>query len=421
MKTLVNKSKEIIAISLLLFIVLITNKINAEVPAGGNNNLLGYVYYQNEIPTAVASSVVSIYNTQGLQVATTTSNQEGYYSFTALPDGTYTLIVQPSIPWGGANATDAHLILQHFVQTSILEGLKVQAADAFKGGSVNAKDALAVARRFVGLDNFFSQGDFVTENMTVTLNGNVNMIHNIQILATGDVNASYDFNSAGKKEPTVFYATEGTLNARQNQVFELPLKIQEPVDIRAISLILNYEENKFKIEDVIPASKNGYFSWHAENGVVRITWFDTDAYALNPENILFTFKVKALSANHTSSVFEAEPETEFAGLSGSLINGASVSNPEVQVKPGFGESEILTIYPNPVKSDCKISIISEKDQPASIKVINLLGEVKYEKKFDLQKGVNAFQLELDGFAKGIYLVDIQSGENKIASKKITRN
>lgn len=420
MKTLVNNSKEIIAISLLLFIVLITNKINAEVPAGGNNNLLGYVYYQNEIPTAVPSSVVSIYNAQGLQVATTTSNQEGYYSFTALPDGTYTLTVQPSIPWGGANATDAHLILQHFVQSSILDGLKVQAADAFKGGTVNAKDALAVARRFVGLDNSFSQGDFVKENMTVSLNGNVNMIHNIQILATGDVNASYDFSGLLKKEAGVVMQASPEVSMQNGISSELALATTQSFTAGAISLVFEYPHDQILIESVSPVTDQGFFTWHAENGSLRMAWFNASPVLFESGTEFFRIRVNPIGKGSISNVLTPAVETEFSGTTDALGTPLTLSFPKIRIiKPLLSES--LSLYPNPIKTYCNVSFTTERTGPALLKVRNLLGEILFEQSLELNPGANQFTIPTEDFPKGIYLVDIQQGAQKLATRKLTKS
>ena len=70
----------------------------------------------------------------------------------------------------------------------------------------------------------------------------------------------------------------------------------------------------------------------------------------------------------------------------------------------------VAIYPNPV-SDHQLNIdiaLSEGDSKATIQITNLLGQVIYRKAERLTNGLNQFSFETKDWAKGYYLVSIQS-------------
>lgn len=420
------KTNAIFSVKSILFLLvsglfLTSTPLKAEVPNGNNNSLNGTIYYKNPVPVGIPGSTLSLLNASGQILATTLTNTEGQYSFSGLADGTYTLRVQPSIPWGGVNATDAYLILQHFVQITMLDGLYVVAADVFKGGTVNSKDALAAARRFVGLDQSFSQGDFVNDlSGPITLSGGQVLQKDIRLLSIGDVNASYDFSGLLRTQPGAELRSDSEISMVQGARTEISLLSKEAIRVSAISLSFEYPSEQFEIESVRPASETGLFTWKAENGIVRMAWFNTEAVGFVAGAPLVHFQIKALGKGLINTPFVATPETEIAGSSGEALPAPALLFPKIRMEKN-SPLESLSIYPNPVKTTCEISYISAVEGSATLKISNLLGETLLQKPVELIPGTNQFRIQTDDFPKGLYLVDIQYQGQKLASRKLTKN
>ncbi|WP_020529929.1 CBM35 domain-containing protein [Flexithrix dorotheae] len=99
------------------------------------------------------------------------------------------------------------------------------------------------------------------------------------------------------------------------------------------------------------------------------------------------------------------------------IRKASLVLPE-SVEPAT-ESEI-SMYPNPVKSTLTLLLKNEWNGKVGIRVLNLVGqEVKI---FEMEKSQKAsrYQLDLKGLQNGIYIVELNMGENRIINRVIVQ-
>ncbi len=157
--------------------------------AEGLVDLQGQVVYDNALLTPLEGTVATLLYS-GNVVATDTSDGNGQCSFLSLAPGTYQLQIQSQANWGGVNATDALLILKHFVGLEMLEGIRLQAADLNGDHFINAIDALAAVQRFSGIIGSFVSGDWVFETFLLDVTaGNGTFL--VRGLCTGDVNGSH--------------------------------------------------------------------------------------------------------------------------------------------------------------------------------------------------------------------------------------
>ena len=89
--------------------------------------------------------------------------------------------------------------------------------------------------------------------------------------------------------------------------------------------------------------------------------------------------------------------------------------PYTRIKQEHAFSKIY-LSPNPTSG--KISVFLPGNSEASIKIINLLGQVVLESQIEpVQRKIN---LELTGNPEGIYFVEIKSGEQECIKKIILR-
>jgi hypothetical protein len=153
-------------------------------------DISGVVSYANTPATLLSNVTVKL--VQGTNVIDSTiTTSAGYYSFSNVPGGTYSIVCSTSKPWGGVNSTDGLMITHHFVGLTVLSGINLKAGDVNNSSTVNAVDAQLCAKRFVGIINSFDAGNWAFEQPSLTISTTLNQTVNIKALCFGDVNGSF--------------------------------------------------------------------------------------------------------------------------------------------------------------------------------------------------------------------------------------
>ncbi|MHC1707397.1 MAG: CARDB domain-containing protein [Bacteroidales bacterium] len=158
------------------------------IPLG--NILSGVVSYDNAAGTPMPGVSIQLKNSLGDVIGTTTTNLNGVYSFNGVPDGQVSIHATTSIPWAGVNADDALAAMRHFVGMAYLTGLRQLAANVDGNSFINAMDALTITRRFVSLISTFPSGDWLFQVPAIIVSGNTSYTQNIKGICYGDVNGS---------------------------------------------------------------------------------------------------------------------------------------------------------------------------------------------------------------------------------------
>ncbi len=153
-------------------------------------SLLANIHYQNTGQYPLQNATIVLFN-NWIPVYTVYSGLTGDFSITNIQPGVYTMAIYCQEPWGGANALDGLMILQHFTGMITLSGLAAKAADLNADGAVNSLDALMVLQRFVGTISAFPGGDWQFEPEFLTIPASVPVTLSINALCTGDVNGSH--------------------------------------------------------------------------------------------------------------------------------------------------------------------------------------------------------------------------------------
>lgn len=150
----------------------------------------GHVYYGISGNIALQNTSVELWNA-GQIVQSTQTGTDGSFSFSQVPDGTYTIKVTSTTNWGGGNAVDALLAMKHFVSMDPLTGLRLATSDVDGSGFTNSADALAIMKRFVSMQNSFPAGDWTFEEPVITVSSGNPSILVIRGLCKGDIDGSY--------------------------------------------------------------------------------------------------------------------------------------------------------------------------------------------------------------------------------------
>jgi len=378
--------------------------------------LSGVVKYNNQYN--VALNGVHIALKQGSStIATDITSTEivggiptpGYYSFTGLIPGTYTLDVTYSGTWGGVNATDALVIEQHDAGQLTLQYLYLTAGDVDAIPPVNSIDALWVKMRTVAMVNYFPAGDWVfgttTSGSLPAINLTATQTFNFVGLCTGDVNGSY-IPSGTKEASFISFMDDGIRYVKPGETFTYDIVADKNAEVGAMTLFMNYDENLVEVENV--SSALGEVQSKIDGNNIGVAWS-----SINPANVDATTPVITLTMKAKGTI--EEPKQVFTVNGGSeFANGKAIRLDNLNLKMAklatATHSFSLNNYPNPFNSSTKIVYTLPEKAHVTLIITNLYGEVlRTVVNGDVSAGahevtVNASDLNL---STGVYLYKIE--------------
>jgi hypothetical protein len=80
----------------------------------------------------------------------------------------------------------------------------------------------------------------------------------------------------------------------------------------------------------------------------------------------------------------------------------------------------FTVFPNPAKDIINVKFSSLEESHYSISVTNVQGKVVLSKDGNAAPGINTLALNLNNLLKGIYVIQVQVGEQKSITQKIIK-
>lgn len=379
--------------------------------------LSGVVKYNNQYNVALNGVHIELKQGGSVIQDATTSTQivggiptPGYYSFTNLVPGTYTLNVTPyGGTWGGVNATDALVIEQHDAGLLTLLNLYLTAGDVNADTYVNSIDALWVKMRTVGMVNYFDAGNWVfgttTSGSLPAINLTTTQTFNFVGLCTGDVNGS--FIPSGTKEASfISFMDDGIRYVKPGETFTYDVVADKNAEVGAMTLFMNYDENLVEVEKV--SSVLGEVQSKIEGNNIGVAWS-----SVNPANVDATTPVLTLTMKAKGTI--EEPKQVFTVNGGSeFANGNAIRLDNLNLKMAklatATHSFSLNNYPNPFNNSTNIVYTLPEKAHVTLVITNLYGEVlRTVVNGDVSAGahqvtVNASDLNL---STGVYLYKIE--------------
>lgn len=357
-------------------------------------SITGQLNYATPASFPLGGANLGLFGPSGF-LKSTTSNMLGAYGFDNILDGTYGIHPSTTLPWQGVNATDALLVLKHFIGMQVLNGIHAEAADVNADGAVNAADAMFVLKRFVGLSNSFQAGDWLFENPAIVVNGN-DVIHNIKGICVGDVDASYGV----KKSGGVATSGEG-LPMTPGMLVKIPIRSSEHLSISALSLEMTWP-------DVLQISHiegpEGLLEFSQQDEILKMGWVSLRPTMLDAGDVvcyihayLGTTKEDAIMLSTGVQNIEAADEM------GGIIKDAGFIFPEL-----IPISHNLPLWPNPADRIVSLTIPADA-QLAEIKILDMTGRLVHTAK-PLTIG-NEYALDLNNIEPGVYLITLFDGKS----------
>lgn len=382
----------------------------------------GKVLYASTVPQGVKNVIVTL-NPGGFS---TTTDNSGSFNFMNVPNGSYTMTATTANPWmnNEINSTDALWIAQYYVGLRTFSDIQNLSADVSLQGGVNNTDALLIVRRWAGLTSSFTSSDWVFTYPAVTVaDSNINL--NINSLMSGDVNASSNM-SAILKQSFITFEQKALLKIKQNEEFDIPVTINQNVNLGAMNLSFNYPSELASFDGITSTIEN--IITNGKNGNVKIAWVDISGgknpYSLKSGSNILVLRFKPTSAFKPDSRFSLQFDQslcEFASVDGNILPSVQLQLPSVSLA-GPSEFSLLQNYPNPFNPSTTIKYVLASESSVTLKIFNSLGQSVHEFNEGTKKEGNYdINFNAAGLASGIYMFAISAqstdGKNNFTAVK----
>ncbi len=373
---------------------------NGFIYAGGCTQVNGTITYDNNLPSPISNTVVNLSS-----VYSAVSGNSGNFSFAGVQNGLYQLGATITKAAGGINATDALKVLNHFVNTAPLTGMKLLAADVDGTGFINSSDGLMIVKRFVGLINTFPVGNWLVSQQQVNATGSATITANLKALCYGDLDGS--FVPAIKESPAVELKSNGQFIKHDRNSFSLPLIFSQPATVGAVSLILMLDEGFVLTSVDCPFLGNLVFNQTGNE--IRIAW-----YSLNAMNSVQGEKMMTLNFKYTGS----EELSSISEFKLSVIGESNVANPHSEMIENFSleypsqfstSAADITVSPNPAVNNCRITFEVPANSEYSLSLYNSQGQEIISFTYPgPAESIQSKVLNLSGLEAGLYMAVIES-------------
>ena len=153
---------------------------------GTSNAVSGTVTYDNAASSVLAGCTVNLMSGSTV-LFTTTTDANGDYEFTAVPDGSYTIEVASANSWGGVTILDVVIARKYAATLQTLSPFKEFVGDVTEDGMLNILDALMIQRRIATLSTpTWTAPNWVFEATAITVAG-ANVTADIKGSVSGDL------------------------------------------------------------------------------------------------------------------------------------------------------------------------------------------------------------------------------------------
>jgi hypothetical protein len=368
----------------------------------GQNQVTGTFKYNNTPQTPMTNSTVECRDANNVVLMTAQTDATGAYSMSGMTNGTYTVTGVTSKPWGGVNSVDALGIARSFTGAAPLVGLRVKAADVNGSNTINSLDALTTSRRFSGSIATFTVGNWAYEAVPTTVAGGVTT-RNIMALAYGDVNGSYQPNTALRLDPRIVAFNQGYMTASDLTI--LPVRIDRSLSLGALSVVVELPAG-VRAEAVRSALIKGDFDFHQNGNELRISWFSVDGVELSENDLLFSMELSGVSSLNAADLHFGEL-SEAASPLAEVYPLVGLRMPRVS-----GAGQEVSLYPNPARDLSQVRVRLNSTADVAVRVLDARGRQVADFTRRMDAGYQVLDLVTEDWSEGQYRVEISVLEGK---------
>jgi hypothetical protein len=373
--------------------------------------------------TALGGETVVLFDDSGNQLATTTTNSNGEFSFTGQdPNMSYEIEANISSSPAELSIADAQRIVDHRVTTPAFANASFQEeiADVNDQGGVTSLDALEVALFVVQSKTSWQNVPNWFTPMT-TVNAGTSSETGVQVTAAeyGDANLSggssagpiaSNFEATASSESAS--ATAKSTTVKQGETFEVPVRLDGEATLGAYEFALGFDTEKASFEGA--AVSTGKVLTHTTDGTVRIGWLDQTGRTpmeLSSGDRLVTLRFKASKQVDRGTGFGLDfQDGEAVSASGTSLGKVGISVPSFTLGEERPDSFALKgNYPNPTSGMTQLKMDLPKATMVTVSVYNALGQRVQRLEQDLTAGSGqTLQLNSTDLPSGQYFYRIKA-------------
>jgi len=377
---------------------------------GSSGPLRGVLRYLNTAQSPVVG--VNVWLTRTLSpgiidtVGSVLTQSNGAFDFGMVPSGALTLSASCSLPWGGANATDALMVARHAAGQSPLSGIRLSAADVNASQTVNATDALQIALRYTGTGlSSFGAGDWKLPVIPLSsAPGDTFASLSLQALCMGDVNGSHT------PLPVVPPPSGGPLAERGTVIASADGSVRWPVFLEGVSGRVGAASLDFwlprgaEVRSVTMACRvpGDTVLWSVEGRRLRVAWYGIGG--CDPVDSLPWLWLTTVGGD--GGLLVLHDATELSDPQARVMTGWRLLAP---VAKGSNLPTIL-LYPNPTRDlfTLEISGVAER-----LELMDVAG-----RRVRMWEGpIPAYsKWSLEGLPSGLYLLRVWSAGQALSTR-----
>jgi hypothetical protein len=409
----------------------------------------GVMMYNNAAQTPMNNVRLTLTPTVGPKFSITATTT-GYYEFTDLCTGTYTInITNNNKVVGGVNSTDAAAANAWGALGGLIQYVKFLAGDVSNELYINATDATLIQRYFVFAEPFdrapwsYWKKDVMILNtnaskyndFNVNISGGDIADYDLYAMCTGDFNGSFTPSGAKSASQTLGLVYNETKRAGAGSEIDLPVRLVNASTVGAVSLILNFPSDKMEVTGVSMKEQDGKLAWTVKGNELRIGWNSLEPMSLEANQELLVIHARTASTfGHGDAIrleLAADPLNELADGYVEVIPDAVLGMNLIEfstngfVDPAIGASMTLESAPNPFANYTMLSYTLPAEGQVTLAINDMLGRtVTTLVKEAENSGRHAIRLDASTLQPGVYFATLtlhnSSGE-LVRTIKIVRN
>jgi hypothetical protein len=230
-----------------------------------------------------------------------------------------------------------------------------------------------------------------------------------------------DYNPSPTKS-VIPIQTDELVNVTAGELFELPVRVMENIDFSALTLELQYDASKLKVENL--TSDMPGLQFVIENNVIRAVWSRIESVHYNYDQNLVKLYMRTLSPVYKSDqVLTMNTKTQFADNSANVISNvplaaASIANSSTGISQTGSDNFLFEMYPNPFTDIVSLNYTITESANVKITLTGSRGEVIAVLAESMhESGNHSFDYVPRGLASGTYYVkvDVNSKANSFSS------
>lgn len=397
-----------------LLISLMAINLSAEV-----TTLYGTVSYHNDGIRVLPDVTVLLYDESGNLVATTITDEEGYYEFPDLPNGIYTLTGTCDLPAGGVSVISALKVLQHLNGQQLLSPIQQLAADVNGDEQITTYDFSNILVNHLVYGNEFPAGEWIFEKITFELDGmkSAGNEKGIGGTSTGDTGGAFD--PAISSTPIPFFTSIENIEALRNEELSIAIKIDELIELTAMHLSIGYPGHLIEVLGIESSISEFEYVLHQDQIILSAANSSVKSQTLRKGDEVITLRIRT-SDNFSKGdiiAFDISKESHFAGANIEMIS-PKITIPVISYKKE--NSELMANYPNPFSIQTNVSYRVADPGTVNLAVYCLDGKLITTLVNEFQaEGIYQIAYKKETLAPGAYLLRMHTeGANPVQDTRV---